>query len=192
MRISFPFRQSAKRKRNAPVLRRTGMNRQKTYLGEFIVTFGIGLVAFLQSFSFDDPIELYRYGANCWPAAIAISMMVCSLCLFLYRRYVPASSADTEEEEDHIPFRRRIPVFVIPIIFVLLLPYIGFYAGILIFLPVYAWFLGQRNIRKTLSVCFLIAALIIVVFTKYLFVPFPVGTWPGFYEFNSALVAFLY
>ncbi|HIU17051.1 MAG TPA: tripartite tricarboxylate transporter TctB family protein [Candidatus Avidesulfovibrio excrementigallinarum] len=168
------------------------MNSHKTYLGEFIVTFGIGLIAFLQTFSFDDPIELYRYGANCWPAAIAVSMMVCSLCLYGYRRIAPPSKEDAAEDPDDLPFRKRVPVFVIPIIFVLLLPYIGFYAGVLIFLPVYSWFLGQRRILKTLSVCIPVAALIIFIFTKYLFVPFPVGTWAGFYEFNSALVAFLY
>lgn len=168
------------------------MNSQKAYLGEFIVTFGIGLIAFLQTFGFDDHIALYRYGANRWPAAIALSIMFSSLCLYVYRRCVPHLKKDEVEERPAIPLRQRLPVFLVPIVFVALLPCIGFYAGILIFLPVYSWFLGQRNIIKTLSVCLPVAALIIFVFTRYLFVPFPVGTWPGFYEFNSALVAFLY
>lgn len=167
------------------------MNSHKAYLGEFIVTFGIGLLAFLQTFGFSDPIALYRYGANRWPAAIALSIMLSSLCLYVYRRCVPGHTEEKEEQSPPLNWR-RVPVFLVPILFVALLPYIGFYAGVLIFLPLYSWFLGQRRILKTLAVCLPVAALIIVVFTRYLFVPFPVGTWPGFYEFNSALVAFLY
>lgn len=167
------------------------MNGHKTFLWEFLVTFGIGFFAFIQTFGFGDPIALYRYGANRWPAAIALSIMLASLCLYAYRLCAPSRAQETDAAPSP-PFVRRLPVFAVPVIFVALLPSIGFYAGILIFLPVYAWFLGQRNILKTLSICLPVAALIIFIFTRYLFVPFPVGTWPGFYEFNTALVAFLY
>lgn len=167
--------------------------RQCSLLMEFLFWFGIGLIAFLLTFTFNDTIALYHYGANRWPAGIAVILMACASMQYGY--YLFHQSVKEEEKEDNeycIPLRKMWSMFAIPIGYVLLIPYIGFYAGTIIFLPIYSWSVSRENLLKTLVICDSVACLLVVIFTKLLFVPFPVGTLPLFYQFNSEIVKLLY
>lgn len=166
------------------------MRQLRSLATEFVFWFGTGLAAFALSFTFNDVIPLYRYGANTWPAIIACLLMVCIALHCGYRALV-RPQPEEERQEAALPGNIRT-VFVIPVCYVLALPYAGFYAATLVFVPLYAWRIGQCGLGKTLLACIPAVCVIITLFTKFLFVPFPTGTLPFLYEFNSFIVTLLY
>jgi hypothetical protein len=168
------------------------VNQRYQFVIDFIFWFSIGLLGFLLTFSFNNEIALYRYGANTWPAIISVLLMLCSTLYFSYCFLFNHTVNAEEAQEEHACLRDIWPVFAIPIVYVLSLPYIGFYVGTLIFLPLYTYSIQRKNLLKTLFICVPFICLLEVIFTKFLFVPFPVGTLPFFYALNSEIVTLFY
>jgi hypothetical protein len=167
-------------------------SQRRSLITESILWFGTGLTAFFLTFTFNDEITLYRYGANMWPAVIAILLMICITLHFSYC-FLYSHVAKTEENQDEYARLRDIwPVFAIPVVYVLALPYIGFYAGTLIFLPLYTYSIQRKDLLKILLICVPVVCILVIIFTKFLFVPFPVGTLPLFYDFNAEVVNLLF
>ena len=165
---------------------------QYSLLLEFLWWFGAGLVAFLLTFTFDDPIALYRYGANLWPAIIAVLLMACIVLHSVYTFFFSHAGGEDPDTEEHTPLRKMWPIFAVPAIYVFLLPYVGFYVGTLLFLPLYTYVIQRERFLKVLGICVSVVCLLLIIFTKFLFVPFPVGTIPLFYNINSEIVKLLY
>ncbi|MDR2744591.1 MAG: tripartite tricarboxylate transporter TctB family protein [Desulfovibrio sp.] len=165
---------------------------QYSLIIESVIWFGIGLAAFLLTFTFDDKIALYRYGANTWPAVVSVLIMIATAIRFCYCFLFSHTIKKEENQEEHALLRDMGPVFAIPTIYVLSLPYIGFYAGTLIFLPLYTYLIRRKDLLKVLFICVPTICLLEIIFTKFLFVPFPVGTLPFFYTFNSEVVNLFY
>lgn len=159
---------------------------------EFILWFGAGLIAFILTFSFDDKIALYRYGANLWPAIIAALLMICITAHCVYNYLFQHAVQEESDAEEHEPLAKIWPIFAVPAIYVLALPYAGFYVSTLVFLPAYTYIIQREKFLHTLSICLPVVSFLLIIFTKFLFVPFPVGTLPLFYELNSEIVKLLY
>lgn len=165
----------------------------RALLMEFLCWFGVGLAAFLLTFTFDDEIPLYRYGANVWPALIALCLMACITILFVYSSVSKKFLEDAEEEgTPPLNLFTIFGTFSVPVFYVLLIPYIGFYVGTIFFIIIYSYIMSKANILKVILVSVPISFIIIVIFTKFLFVPFPVGTVGIFYAINSEIVNLLY
>ena len=156
---------------------------------EFSVLLAVGIAAFLLTFTFDDEIALYRYGANLWPAILSLGLILCTVIIFVHTLFYGDSSI---EEEGGTNLQTLARVFILPIFYVILLPYVGFYSATIIFLPLYTYIIHMKSFLKVLLRCLAVACVIIVVFTKFLFVPFPVGTISLFYTINSEIVNLLY
>ena len=157
---------------------------------------GAGLIAFFLTFTFDDKIALYRYGANLWPAVIAVLLMACITlhCAysFFFQHALEKEQENEGNSEEHPPLRKIWPIFAVPAAYVFSLPYVGFYVATLIFLPLYTYIIQRQDFWKALGICVSVVSLLLIIFTKFLFVPFPVGTLPLFYELNSEIVKILY
>lgn len=165
----------------------------RALLMEFLCWFGVGLAAFLLTFTFDDEIPLYKYGANVWPALIALCLMVCITILFVYSA-VSKKFLEDAEDEDSTPLTlfTVFGTFAVPVFYVLLIPYIGFYVGTIVFIVIYSYIMSKASLLKVILVALSVSCIIIVIFTKFLFVPFPVGTVGIFYTINSEIVNLLY
>lgn len=161
-------------------------------LMEFLCWFSVGLAAFLLTFTFDDEIPLYRYGANVWPALIALCLMLCITILFVYSSVSKKYLQDAENSDTPLTIFTIFGTFSVPVFYVLLIPYIGFYVGTILFIPLYSYIMSKAGIVKTLLVSLSASFIIILIFTKFLFVPFPVGTINPFYGINSEIVNLLY
>lgn len=159
---------------------------------EFLCWFSVGLAAFLLTFTFNDEIALYRYGANTWPAVIAIALMICIAILFIYSSVSRKLERDAKATED-IPATVNLwGTFAAPILYVILIPYIGFYVASVLFVPAYSYIMGKMPFLRCICVSVPAVLLLIVIFTHFLFVPFPVGTINFFYLINSEVVNLLY
>jgi hypothetical protein len=53
------------------------------------------------------------------------------------------------------------------------------------------YLLGERRAIHLVGTTLLIYFLCILIFTVLLYVPLPVGNWPGFYEINNAFLSLI-
>ena len=166
------------------------------YSLEFLLCAGFALLAWLAAADFATPLPLYRYGADGWPKAIALGLSGSATLLLLYRLIFTPEEAEafTPVEQDAQPVSkwRKAVVFAIPMLYAVLLPYIGFYVATFLFLPLYTRLLGEKRILRLLLVTCCTAVCIVVLFSKYLYVPFPVGSLPLFYDINSFISELMY
>jgi hypothetical protein len=157
--------------------------------------------AFALTFQFDEPLSQYRYGAAGWPRVIIIGIALFGGIQAIWRCLAAQGREHYmgEVEEGPSPSEatgtkvhlKRWATFGMPIVYLFLMPRAGFYAITPFFLAGYMLLLGERRIRILVGTTLLIFALTILIFTTLLFVPLPVGNWPGFYEFNAFFVSIL-
>ncbi|MDR1659702.1 MAG: tripartite tricarboxylate transporter TctB family protein [Desulfovibrio sp.] len=168
------------------------------YFIEFLVVAGFSLCAWLAAAEFSVPLPLYKYGADGWPKAVALCMAFSAACLFVYRLVQGAPPDDPGIEAEvsrpllEVNLFRNAAVFGVPLLYALLLPHIGFYMATILFLPLYTWLLGERKFLRLGVVTGCTAVVIIVLFSKYLYVPFPLGNWGVFYDINSFISELMY
>ena len=118
--------------------------------------------------------------------------MLCITILFVYSSVSKKFLQDADNSTTPLTIFTIFGTFSIPVFYVLLIPYIAFYVGTIIFIPVYSYIMSKASIIKIILVSVPASFIIIVIFTKFLFVPFPVGTINAFYVINSEIVNLLY
>jgi hypothetical protein len=174
------------------------MGQEKRRLGlEVCVWLAIGVSAYAMTFQFDDPIQGYRFGATAWPRAIILGILAVAILQFgLAMREATAAkrpSADkAAQSQPQAPETKAVLkvvlAFVLPLLYLLLLPRTGFYLTTPMFLFTYLFLLGERRWSQLIQVTAIIYAIMIIVFTTLFFVPLPVGYWPFFYDINNWLL----
>ncbi|MFQ5995208.1 MAG: tripartite tricarboxylate transporter TctB family protein [Acidiferrobacterales bacterium] len=166
---------------------------------ELAVWLAIAAVAFYFTFDFDEPLDIYRFGAASWPrvviAALAIGAVVQFLRSLLMRR--------DRENEGLSSYWSRIKgagfttnvklvgTFAVPLLYVYLLPKTGYYATTPFFLSGYMFLMGERRLLHLIGSSLLIYGISLLIFAKLLFVALPVGNWPGFYHFSNWLLVLI-
>ena len=150
-----------------------------------IVFFAV-CVAFF-SFMFYDGLELRSHGrsgeigSGLWPlialgasALFSVALLISSVKKF----------RGEEDAEDQTPEaiaekkRQRITVTLSVVCFLAYLvgiPWIGFILATFIYIPVFALALGERRTSVLLISPFLLTAIIVAVFAKFITIPFPKG-----------------
>lgn len=181
------------------------MQRRKAFIIEFLIWLTLSILAYSLTFSFDDPLVTYRYGAASWPRTIILAIAVFAsietiLSFLAFRRNAPPKATVMEgakEEESEktvsgtIVTLKRLATFAVPLVFLLMIPRMGYYVSAPFFIAGFMLFLGERRIIHLVVTSLLIYAVTLFVFTKLLFVPLPEGTWPGFYEISSWILMLL-
>jgi len=164
----------------------------------------LAIMAFSLTFKFDDHLANYLYGAASWPRAIIIGIVIFTLiqvvlnilALVQHRSSggitLNGEDADTEETPTGAKtYLKRVATFGVPLLFLFMIPRMGYYALAPLFIAGYMLLLGERKLIHLVLTSFMIYAVTLLVFTKLLFVPLPEGTWPGFYEFSSWIIVLL-
>lgn len=169
--------------------------RGRTWLGyAFWCVFAI--TGFVLTFGFEGDIANYRYGAGGWPRVLfAAILLFATIQLLVTLRALRRAREGAERADDSdnagpvaiggLPLR----TIAIPVIYVALLQPVGFFVATPPFLAAVMISMGERRPLHILLVTALIYALMILVFIKLLYVPLPVGTWPGFYEIGNWLLS---
>ena len=181
------------------------MQRRRSFIIELMTWLTLSIVAYSLTFSFDDPLDNYRYGAASWPRtiilAIGVFAFIEAILRFLAFRRNGSPKAEvieggkgeeTEKTVSQVKVNlKRATTFAVPLVFLLLIPRMGYYVSAPFFIVSFMFLLGERRIIHLVVTSFLIYAVTLFVFTKLLFVPLPEGTWPGFYEISCWILVLL-
>ncbi len=164
---------------------------------EAICWIGFAALAFIYSFKFDRDIEIYRFGAAGWPRVLIVLIVLAALAqLFLGQREQQASSGPAVEPEDStetsLQDRLRIALVLgLPVLYAALLDTSGFYFTTPIFIAAYLFLNGERRIGWLIGVPAFIYGILLLVFTKLLYVGLPIGYASPFYEFSNWLLVLI-
>ncbi len=163
-------------------------NRQKTaILIELAFWLLLALIAFGLSFQFSEEPGTYEWGAASWPRAVILLMTVTAV-IHAFVRWREAEEPHEHANETAVGMPGSLGLFLIPLIYVWLLPRTGFYATTPFFLIALLLYAGERRWQVILLTTAIITFLINLVFAKLFYVALPVGNWPVFYDINNWLL----
>lgn len=158
----------------------------------------LALFFYILTFGFADEVGSFVWGAASWPRGVIFIIVIGAVFQFylqLKRAHRSQSLAPTSEEtsedssnEPPVDYRRALGIFLIPLVYLLALPRIGFYIATPVFLAGFIYYLGERRWGLILAVTLFIYGLVNLVFTKFFYVALPTGIWPGFYDFSNWFV----
>jgi hypothetical protein len=155
-------------------------------LKELAFWLALAFAAFALSFQFSGEIGTYQWGAASWPRAVILLMAIAALVHAFAPRPAPDDSGGAETAR--APIAPSLGLFLIPLVYVWLLPRTGFYLTTPFFLIAYLLHVGERRWPAIALTVVIITALAYLVFAKLFYVALPVGHWPGFYEVNNWLL----
>ena len=158
----------------------------------------IAVIFFTVSFSFNQPIEIYKFGATGWPRVILFLMALVSLGNF-YHAYSKGSKAQegrvgAKENDEPIEYTSTSQYFktgmvlVLPLVYALSLKPVGFYSGTPIFIALIMIAWGERRVRFILTNTILIYAILIGLFMIVLNAPLPQGNMSPFYDVSAFML----
>ena len=158
----------------------------------------ISVIFFLVSFSFNQPIEIYKFGATGWPRVILFLMALVCLGNFYYA-YSKGSKAQesrvgAKENDEPIEYTsigqyfKTGMVLMLPLVYALSLKPVGFYSGTPIFIALIMIAWGERRVRFILINTILIYAILIVLFMLVLNAPLPQGNMSPFYDISAFML----
>ena len=182
---------------------------------ETAIWLGIALGMWVYSGQFEADLEAYRYGPVSWPRAMFILMAVFAVGHFI-NRYAEirrsknlgeGGAADPQAETKADAGRGRVTgqtaakdattwisigaTFALPLIYLWLLPRMGFFVTTPFFIAFYMLAFRERDWRYIIGVSIGIYLVILLIFSKLLYVPLPTGNWPGFYDISNAILVLL-
>ena len=158
----------------------------------------ISVIFFVVSFSFNQPIEIYKFGASGWPRVILFLMALVCLGNFYYA-YSKGSKAQegrvgAKENDEPIEYTsigqyfKTGMVLMLPLVYALSLKPVGFYSGTPIFIALIMIAWGERRVRFILINTILIYAILIVLFMLVLNAPLPQGNMSPFYDISAFML----
>ncbi len=180
------------------------MRKSSSEIFEGLVWITIACVAFVLTYEFNEPLAHYRYGASGWPRTLILGIVIFAVInalwsFFLARRQGAADAGEAPLSDKPLSrsttgasvHLKRLGSFVVPLLYLFLMPRAGFYIVTPLFIAGYMFLLGERRLVNLVGATLFIYFLCLVIFTKLLYVPLPVGTLPGFYDVNSFFVALI-
>jgi hypothetical protein len=181
------------------------MKTRRAIIFQLLIWLALGCVAYGLTYRFDDPLENYRYGAASWPRVIILAMAVFALIqtildLVELRPHGPSGAVVTDGAADTTPEKaiagvkihlKRCATFGVPLLFLFMIPRMGYYVSAPLFITAFMLLLGERRLKHLILTSLLIYSVTLFVFTRLLFVPLPEGRWPGFYEVSTWIIVLL-
>lgn len=171
---------------------------------EWGVWVALAAVGYWLTFDFDEPLDVYQFGASGWPRFVLACIVVgatvqAAFALTRLRRRArrpPGERAKAPEAADTGPEAPPAPafsalmlgIFVLPLIYLILLPRTGFYLTTPPFVLAFLWILQVRRPLVLLGVTATAYGLVLLVFVRLFYVALPVGNWPVFYDVNNWIV----
>ena len=164
----------------------------RTHLVEAVVFLLIIAVFYGFSFEFNQPIEIYRFGATAWPRVIIGILLLATIGnIWFQYKYGSSSQATIGESDDEADFSNRktvirmAAVLSTPFVFAWLLKPVGIYFSAPFFIAAIMWLFGERRWKAILIVTAVIYVLFIGLFLVILNAPLPQGNVSPFYDFSA-------
>ena len=168
----------------------------KPHLVESAVWALIALIFFGYSFEFNQPIEIYKFGATGWPRVILILLLLVTAGN-LYHLYKHGSAvqkgrvgiSETEDSatdySDPRTLVKVVAVLFTPFIFAYLLKPVGMYSAAPFFIAMIIFLFGERRWQWILGITILIYAILLGLFVVALNAPLPQGNVSPFYDYSG-------
>lgn len=168
----------------------------RAHLVEAAIFGAIVVVFFAFSFEFNQPIEIYKFGATAWPRVIVFLLLIATAgnLYFQYKngsaaqegRVGAAETGDDGADFSHRPtLLRMLGVLFTPFLFAWLLKPVGIYFAAPFFIAAIILLFGERRWKAILIMTAIIYAIFIGLFLVILNAPLPQGNTSPFYDFSA-------
>ena len=164
----------------------------RTHLIEAIVFLLIVAIFYGFSFEFNQPIEIYRFGATAWPRVVIFLLLLATLGnLWFQYKYGSATqetigqSNDESDLSDPAAIMRMLAILLTPFLFAWLLKPVGIYSSAPFFIAAIIWLFGERRWKAILIMTLVIYFVFIGLFLVILNAPLPQGNVSPFYDFSA-------
>ncbi len=153
---------------------------------------------FSYTFKFNQPIEIYRFGATGWPRVILVLMLIVAFGNLYYNfkngpktqreRIGIGDDPDEVSYESVKTYLKTGLILVIPFLYALSLKPVGFYCSTPIFVAVIMLAWGEQRWKFILGITLFIYMLLLVLFLLILNAPLPQGNVSPFYDISAFLL----
>jgi len=172
-------------------------DRRKRQLGlEWALWIALAAAGYWLTFEFDEPLDVYRFGASGWPRFLLLCIVVGAslqaIFGFLQIRREAGPAADRRAGAAAAERLRLSPmllgIFSLPLAYLVLMPRVGFFVVTPVFVLAFLWVLQVRRVRLLIGVTAIAYGLVLLIFVRLFYVALPVGNWPVFYDVNNWIV----
>ena len=164
----------------------------RTHVLEAAIFILIVVVFYGFSFEFNQPIEIYRYGATAWPRVVIGFLLIATLGNIWYQykhgsvsQGTIGSSDDQADLSETSTIVRMSIVLLTPLVFAWLLKPVGIYFAAPFFIAMVIWLFGERRWKAILIMTVVIYVLFMGLFLVILNAPLPQGNVSPFYDFSA-------
>ena len=184
------------------------MNAKKTIpVLEWLFWLVLSFWLYQQTSLFDKPITEYAFGATGWPRVLCFLLLTGATGqlinhLFFQRAVVRDTAAVKQDEDDDNPSEDTPPpppmsigakvtavcFFILPLLYLYLLPTFGFYLLTPFFILAALQLLGVRSIKAIVGVVLVVYGLMLLIFTRFFYVALPVGSEGVAYDINNMII----
>jgi hypothetical protein len=163
-------------------------------LVELAIWLALVIGMWIYSYTFDRELRSYAFSPVAWPRAVLAFIAFSAVLAWAAERKQSQTVDDRAvANTDCLPLSpskigsaaRLLGALSLPLAYVWLLPRAGYFAVTPFFLAAYMWLLGLANWRLIGGLSLAIYAVMLILFSKLLYVPLPTGNWPGFYDFSN-------
>lgn len=165
---------------------------KRTHLVEAAIFLLIVAIFYGFSFEFNQPIEIYIFGATAWPRVVIFLLLVATLGnLWFQYKHGSASQGTIGQSDDEADLSapgtvpRMIAVLLTPFVFAWLLKPVGIYFSAPFFIAAIIWLFGERRWKAILIMTVTIYVIFIGLFLVVLNAPLPQGNTSPFYDFSA-------
>ena len=173
----------------------------RRFVGSFVewaIWIAVLTWVFWQTQRFDREIAQYAFGAAGWPRALCIAAALGATGQLIYRiaeirrGHTGTPESATPAAEGKRPglwqCAKHLPIFIFPLIYLYLVPSVGFYLATPFFILGLLLILEVRSPLTLLGVTSVIYSLVLLLFTRLFYVALPVGRIEAFYDINNAII----
>ena len=171
----------------------------KSHMIETVVWSLIAIIFFGYTFEFNQPIEIYKFGATGWPRVIILLLLLVTAGnLYHHFKYGSAIQkgrvgiAETDEPpsdySNPATLAKIIAILFTPFLFAYLLKPVGMYSAAPFFIAAVIWLFGERRWKWIISITILIYAILLGLFVVTLNAPLPQGNVSPFYDFSGFIL----
>ena len=171
----------------------------KSNMIETVVWSLIAIIFFGYTFEFNQPIEIYKFGATGWPRVIILLLLLVTAGnLYHHFKYGSAIQkgrvgiAETDESptdySNPATLAKIIAILFTPFLFAYLLKPVGMYSAAPFFIAAVIWLFGERRWKWIISITILIYAILLGLFVVTLNAPLPQGNVSPFYDFSGFIL----
>ena len=175
---------------------------------EWLAWTAIAGVAFQQIESFDREIADYAFGPDGWPLAICSAIVLgatLQLAFRLRQEYRNAARRTGGADDAAVgatpigrtegeigparPSLQFIAIFLLPFVYLFLVPRLGFYLMTPFFIAALLYLMQVRSLVTLALVTASAYGIALLIFTRFFYVALPVGRIEPFYGINNSIIA---